>query len=425
MSSFHYKKGGLFIENVSLEKIAGNIGLPFYAYSYKGITSNFDAFDKAFQAVPHLICFAVKANSNLSILRLLSKRGGGADIVSGGELHTALHAGVDPRKIVFAGVGKKNDEIRKALEENILMFNVESIAELEMIDKIGRKLKKKAPIAFRINLDIDPGTHPYLSTDLKENKFGLSVEEALEGYHRARDMANISIVGIHTHLGSQIIQLEPFVEALERLIELIQDLRMMGIEIHYLDIGGGLGIAYHNETSLTPDDLARALLPALQRLRSELDVTLILEPGKAIVGKAGILVTRALYIKKTQVKNFVIVDAGMNDLIRPSLYSAYHEVWPVKKGNGKPFIANVVGPVCESADFLAKDRVLTVEEGDLLAIMDVGAYGFSMSSNYNGRPRVAEVLVHEADYSVIRKRETYRDLWRNEPMEEYEGNDRF
>lgn len=412
--SFYYKNDKLFCEDVSLETIVEGVGTPFYLYSYEDLVDSFTSFDGVFQDIPHLICYAVKANSNLAILRTFALTGGGADIVSGGELRLALQAGIAPEKIVFAGVGKRKDEIRETLEADILMFNVESLPELEIINRIGDELKRKARIAFRVNLDIDPGTHPYISTGLRGSKFGLSIEEALEGYHRAKEMANVTIIGIHTHLGSQITHLEPFTQALEGLIKLTRDLSKEGINIHYLDIGGGLGITYLDETPPTPDELAQAIIPTLQG--SDLDVELIIEPGRALVGKAGVLVTQVLYIKKTRGKNFVIVDAGMNDLIRPSLYGAYHEVRQVKKRNDETFIADVVGPVCESADFLAKDLELAVKVGDLLAIMDVGAYGFSMSSNYNSRLRVPEVLVQGDKYFIIRERENYQDLWRNEQL---------
>ena len=407
MHFFRYRHGELYAEDVPVREIAEAYGTPLYIYSYQTLLRHFRAYDDAFEGIPHVICFALKANSNSAILRLLAKQGGGADVVSGGEVFRALKAGIPSRKIVYAGVGKTEEEIGYALKSKILMFNVESEQELMEIDRVAGTLKLKAPISLRVNPDIDPETHPYISTGLRKHKFGIPIEDAFEYYNRAKNLRNTQIVGIHKHIGSQITKVSPFVDALKKTLLLVDELNGHGVHIQYLDIGGGLGITYKDEEPPVPQTLARNLMPMLMGRR----LTLIMEPGRSIVGNAGILVTRVLYLKKGEEKDFVIVDAGMNDLIRPSFYDAYHQVQPVKKRRRRGMLADVVGPICESGDFLAKEREITsVMRGEYLAVMSAGAYGFTMSSNYNSRPRVAEVLVKGGDFALVRKRETYRDL---------------
>jgi diaminopimelate decarboxylase len=407
MHHFHYQAGELYCENVPVRQIAAKVGTPFYLYSAATLTHHYRVFDAAFADFPHIVCFAVKANANLAILRLFARLGAGADIVSGGELYRALQAGVDPGKIVYSGVGKKPEEIKAALKAGILLFNMESSQELEEINRLAGRLKLEARVALRINPDIDPQTHPYISTGLKRNKFGIDIEQALKDYGRARDLPHLEMVGVACHIGSQIIQVSPFVDALERLKELIDRLRALDIQIHYLDLGGGLGIQYHDEEPPHPDEYGQKLLESLKGLKC----TLILEPGRVLVGNAGILVTRVLYTKKSDAKHFIIVDAGMNDLARPSLYGSYHGLWPVVEGPRPQIKASMVGPICESGDFLAKDRLMPAfQPGEIVAVLSAGAYGFSMSSNYNARPRVPEILVQDQDFYVIRKRETYRQL---------------
>jgi len=399
---------------VAVRAIAQRVGTPFYLYSSNTLLNHIRAFKNAFNGAPHLICYALKANPNGTVLRLLGREGAGADIVSGGDLFRALRAGIDPGKIVYAGVGKRRDEIEYALKMSILMFNVESGEELLAIDRAAGEMRCKAPIALRVNPDIDPRTHAYISTGMKENKFGIPFEQALEYYQTAKDLPNVEVVGVHQHIGSQITEVRPFVDALGKLLGFVRNLRAAGIEIKYLNIGGGLGITYKDETPPNPQELADAIRPLLEQA----GCTLILEPGRAITGNAGILVTRALYHKKTKDKNFLIVDAGMNDLIRPSLYEAYHEIKPVIETDSDDHEAfDVVGPICESGDFFAKNRRLAaVNQGDLLAIMGAGAYGFSMSSNYNSRPRVAEVMVKGSEFFTIRERENYDELIRGEKV---------
>jgi diaminopimelate decarboxylase len=403
----------LYAEEVSVKQLAQKYETPLYVYSYNTLLRHFRAYDDAFDDYPHIICFAVKSNSNTAVLRLFAKNGGGADIVSGGELYVALTAGVQPKKIVYAGVGKTEEEIRYALRSGILMFNVESEDELREIDRVAGEMKMKAPIALRINPDIDPETHPYIATGLKEHKFGIPIEDALEYYKLALRLKNITVLGVHKHIGSQITKVSPFVDALKRILVLIDELGIQGVETKYLDIGGGLGISYRDEEPPVPKDLAKNLIPLLRDRR----LTLIMEPGRSIVGNAGILVTKTLYLKKGEEKEFLIVDAGMNDLIRPSLYNAYHHIVPVVKNNRDMVLCDVVGPICESGDFLARERELRrVKRGEYLAVMSAGAYAFSMSSNYNSRPRAAEVLVKGKEHFLIRKRETRGDLIRNETI---------
>ncbi|HNR13847.1 MAG TPA: diaminopimelate decarboxylase [Thermodesulfobacteriota bacterium] len=411
MHYFHYQNKALYCEEVPVAMLAEQWGTPLYVYSHRTLCRHFQAFDRAFSGSSHIVCFSVKANSNGAILRLFQQQGGGADVVSGGELFRALRAGISPKKIVYSGVGKKREEIDAALEAGILMFNIESSQELQALEEAAAAKNTRAPIAFRINPDIDPKTHPYISTGLKMNKFGIDMDSSLEEYRRARELKHIDIVGIDCHIGSQITSTEPFVEAIRKIMDLIARLRELGICIQYLDLGGGLGITYSRETPPHPDDYAQALL---KEIRDE-GLTLILEPGRVIVGNAGILITRVLYTKSSSTKNFVIVDAGMNDLIRPSLYHAHQEIVPVVQAERETYCADVVGPICESGDFLARDRMIPRSEaGDLLAVMSSGAYGYAMASNYNSRPRPAEILIAGDTSHLIAKREIYEDLIRQE-----------
>ncbi|WP_423322726.1 diaminopimelate decarboxylase [Deferribacter abyssi] len=407
MNHFHYTNGEMYCENVPLKKIADEVGTPFYVYSAAAFRKHFEDFDASFKKVPHIICFAVKANSNLAVLNLLGKLGCGADIVSGGELYRALKAGIDSKKIVYAGVGKTEEEIEFALKSDILMFNIESLQELEKINVVAKRLNKKARIALRVNPNVDPKTHPYISTGLKKNKFGIPVEKAYHEYEYAASLSNIEVVGAHCHIGSQLTDVSPFVDATKIMVELVKNLKDKGIEIKYLDLGGGLGIKYKDETPPSPKEYADKLIDVIK----EVDVTLVFEPGRVIAGNAGVLVTKVLYTKDTELKSFKIVDAAMNDLMRPTLYGSYHEIKPVKEGNYKNVYGDIVGPICETGDFLAKDRdIPDFQQGDLVAVMSAGAYGFTMSSNYNSRPRVPEILVNKNKYYIVRRRETYDDL---------------
>lgn len=417
MHDFIYKDSELYAEDVPIKRIAERVGTPVYVYSHRTILRHVNAYQNAFDSHPHIVCFALKANSNPAILRLLARNGCGADVVSGGELFLALKAGIPSKKIVYAGVGKTDEEIAYAIRSKILMFNVESPEELKTINRIAGRLKINAPIALRVNPDIAPETHPYISTGLRESKFGIPIEDAIENYLLARRLPNIEILGIHKHIGSQITNLSPFVEALRGILLLADELMRHGIRIRHLDIGGGLGIPYKgDEIPPNPDKLSKAILPLIRGY----DFNLILEPGRSIVGNAGILVTRVLYKKSHGGKNFIIIDGGMNDLLRPSLYNAYHEIIPVQKRRRKRIVADVVGPICESGDFLAKDRNISMPEtGDLLAVMSAGAYGFAMSSNYNSRPRPSEVLVKGKEFFVIRQRETYNNLIKGTRIPEF------
>jgi diaminopimelate decarboxylase len=409
MDHFTYRHGELACESVSLRALADTVGTPTYVYSRGALLDGLTAYDRAFQDVPHLICYAVKANSNLAVLSILARAGAGADIVSGGELYRALRAGVPPQKMVFSGVGKSRDEIRDALKADILLFNVESLSELKAVDEVARALGTRAPVALRVNPDVDPQTHPYIATGLRTSKFGIPIDQARAAYREAARMAGVRVVGADMHIGAQLTKAAPFAEALARLAALVKQLHEDGIEIRLLDVGGGLGIRYRDEQPPSHREYAALLLPALR----ELGVTAVLEPGRSIVGNAGLLLTRVLYLKETGAKRFVIVDAAMNDLIRPVLYGAYHEIRPVDERRlaGPAETVDVVGPVCESGDFLAKERALPpVQEGDLLAVMSAGAYGFVMASNYNTRPRAAEALVDGNGYTIVRRRETYEDL---------------
>jgi diaminopimelate decarboxylase len=416
MHFFEYKHGELHCEGIPIQHIAEKVGTPFYVYSYQTLVRHFTVFDKAFNGIPHLVCYSAKANSNVALLRLFTSLGGGVDVVSGGELYRALKAGVDPLKIVFSGVGKKEDEIEYALKTGILMFNVESSQELQKINDVAGRIGKRAPISIRVNPNIDPKTHPYLSTGLKQNKFGIDINRALMAYRMASQLQHLEIIGIDCHIGSQLIEAEPFVEALRKLKGLVKNLRKEEMKIRYLDLGGGLGITYEDEEPPQPVEYAGNILEEIQGF----DCTLILEPGRVIVGNAGILISKVLYTKENEEKRFVIVDAGMNDLVRPSYYGSYHQVLPVKKENREEMLVDVVGPICESSDFLAKGRkIQRLIPGELVAVMSAGAYGFSMSTNYNSRPRVAEVLVRDDQMFVIRQRENYEDLVRGEEIPEF------
>jgi diaminopimelate decarboxylase len=416
MHDFQYRGDELFCEEVPVRGIAETVGTPFYLYSLNTLESHFRAFQNAFSKVDHLICFSAKANSNISILRIFVRMGGGVDVVSGGELFRSMKASASPDKIVYSGVGKREDEIEYALELPILMFNIESTQELVLIDQIAGRMKTRAPVALRVNPDVDPKTHPYISTGLKKNKFGINLQKSLDDYRLANTLPNVKVIGVSCHIGSQLTEVRPFVEAVQRIKELVLKLRAEGMNIQYMDIGGGLGITYNQEEPPHPRDYARALMKELK----EIDCTLILEPGRVIVGNAGVLVTKVLYTKAGEEKNFIVVDAAMNDLIRPSLYGSYQRVQPVNRSDRPEWTADVVGPICESSDFLAKDRKLPkAEQGDFLVVMSAGAYGFSMSSNYNSRPRVAEVLVAKDKFFVIRQREDYDDLIRGESIPDF------
>ncbi len=411
MNHFVSKNGELFCEEVPVAEIARAVGTPFYLYSQATLTRHFQVFDSAFAGIDHLTCFAVKACSNIAILNLLAGLGGGADIVSGGELYRALKAGVDPQRIIYSGVGKTEQELRYALESGILLFNVESAQELERLQGVAAAMGVQAPVSFRVNPDVDPLTHAYISTGLAKNKFGVPIEEALDLYVRAQEMENIEVRGVSCHIGSQLTLVSPFIESLRKVKTFVERLAARGIDIDFIDLGGGVGITYDAEEPPHPRDYAAAIIKELQGFTAKL----ILEPGRVIVGNAAILVTEVQYTKSNlgtdQAKKFVVVDAAMNDLARPSLYGAYHAIVPVQEKGAEVEVVDIVGPICETGDFLARDRELPrVEQGDLLAVMSAGAYGFSMSSNYNSRPRVAEVLVDGSHYVLIRRRETFESL---------------
>ena len=406
MHYFEYRNRELYCEEVPLPRIANEVGTPVYVYSERTLERHVRVFDEAFKAVPHLICYAVKANSNLTILRKLAAWGTGFDIVSRGELFRVLRAGGSPQKTIFSGVGKTADEIRYALESDILFFNVESTAEVDLIRDVARAAGKRARVSIRTNPDVDAKTHPYISTGTKKNKFGVALDDARALYQKIRSLPEFEIVGVSCHIGSQITELEPFAQALASLREFVPALKSDGVDLRYLDFGGGLGIPYSGEEPPSPADYAASVIAQTK----DLGLTLVLEPGRVIVGNAGILLTRVILKKNQGAKRFVIVDAGMNDLIRPALYGSQHQLWPVQQTNSSE-IVDVVGPICESTDFLAQERnIPVVERGDLIAVMSAGAYGFSLASNYNSRPRVAEVLVNQSGYSIIRRRETYDDL---------------
>ncbi|MFH0809060.1 MAG: diaminopimelate decarboxylase [Pseudomonadota bacterium] len=416
MHRFHYLEDRLHCEDVSVSAIAEAVGTPFYLYSHATLEHHFRTFNEAYGG-PHLTCFSVKSLSNIAVLRLFGRLGGGADVVSGGELYRALQAGIPPQRICYSGVGKTRQEIDAALEADILMFNVESSPEMDAISARAQALGRVARVALRINPDVDPKTHPYISTGLKKNKFGIAIEVARAEYARAAGMPGLEVCGVDCHIGSQLTRLSPFVDSLRRLKGLLAQLKAAGIAIRYLDLGGGLGITYDAEKPPHPDEYGQAM----ERELKDCDVTVIFEPGRVIVGNAGILVTRVVYVKEAA-KRFIIVDAGMNDLVRPALYGSYHALWPVVR---VPEVfseaeADVVGPICESTDFLAQGRKLPLlRSGDLLAAMSAGAYGFTMASNYNSRPRVPEILVKEDKYFVIRERESYAGLVAGERIPDF------
>ena len=413
MDHFDYRAGRLFAEDVPVAAIAAAVGTPCYVYSRATIDRHWRAFDRAFGDHPHLICYAVKANGNLAVLNVLARLGSGFDIVSVGELERVLAAGGDPGKIVFSGVGKRRDELERALEIGIHCFNVESETELALLEQVAAARGRRAPVSLRINPDVDANTHPYISTGLKQNKFGIEVERALAVYGRAAASPHLEVVGVDCHIGSQLTQVAPFVDALERVLALVARLEGQGIKIRHLDLGGGLGIRYRDEEPPLPADHAAALLEHLRDRPHQI----LIEPGRAIVGNAGILVTRVELLKHGEDKSFAVVDAAMNDLLRPALYAAWQAIIPVEpRAGGEPRRYDVVGPICETGDFLGKDRDLNVEPGDLLAVRSAGAYGFSMSSNYNSRPRAAEVMVDGDRFQVVRQRETVAELYAGEAL---------
>lgn len=408
MDYFDYRDACLYAENVDLSSIAETYGTPCYVYSRATLERHWQVFDNSLKNYRHLVCYAVKANSNLAILNILARLGSGFDIVSGGELERVLRAGGKAEKIVFSGIGKTKAEISRALDVGIRCFNVESEAELYRINDIAANMGKSAPISFRVNPDVDAHTHPYISTGLKENKFGIAIDDAIEIFTKAASLDNVQITGIDCHIGSQLTETEPFVDALKRVLVLIEKLSTIGIELQHIDLGGGLGVVYEDEKPPKPDEYVEALT---QVLGDDFPYEILIEPGRAIAANAGILLTQVEYLKNTPDKNFAIVDAGMNDLIRPALYSAWQQIVPVKPRQNEP-VQNydIVGPICETGDFLGKNRDLALKEGDLLAIRSSGAYGFVMSSNYNSRPRIPEIMVDKDRVILIRRRETIDDL---------------
>jgi diaminopimelate decarboxylase len=414
---FEYRDGEYYIEDVPVKEIAGAIGTPCYIYSYSVLRENFGVLRDAFSKIDALVCYSVKANSNLAVLKTFANLGAGFDIVSGGELLRVLRVGGDPSKVVFSGVGKTEGEMEAAIRAGILFFNVESVEELHVLNGVARGLGKRARIALRVNPDIDPKTHPYISTGLKKSKFGIEIDRAPDVYRMAADMEGIEVVGLDAHIGSQIFDLLPFAASVKKLVILAEALRGEGIDIRYIDIGGGLGIRYRrDDVPPHPKDYASVIIKEV----GGTNYKLLLEPGRWLVGNAGALLTRVLYTKEGTAKKFVIVDAAMNDLIRPAFYDSYHEIVPADRGVGRDETVDIVGPVCESGDFLAKDRRLPrMAKGDLLVVLSTGAYGFVMSSNYNTRPRVPEVMVKGRDFFVVRKRETYEDLIRGETIPDF------
>jgi len=413
MDYFEYRNGELFCEDVPVSAVAKKVGTPFYLYSYGTFERHFRVFDGAFDGMPHLVCYSLKANPNGALVRTIAKLGGGADIVSGGELYRALQGGIPADRVVYSGVGKSAEELRYAIDAGIRMINIESEGEFLALKKLSRKMKRRVPVSIRVNPEIDPKTHPYITTGLKKNKFGVLWGEASRLYREIAAEEYLPPVGISSHIGSQILELGPFIEAVTSLKSMILELKGQGIAVEMLDIGGGLGITYKDELPPRPEEYARVIRENL----GDMGLKLILEPGRVIVGNSGIFVARMLYVKRTAGKTFYIVDGAMNDLVRPSLYNAYHEVLPVEENKGKTSVVDLVGPICESGDFLAKDRELAdLKEGSLVAIKGTGAYGFSMSSNYNSRRRAAEVLVKGGDFFVVRKRETLKDLTRGESI---------
>ncbi len=412
MTCFTYRNGQLYAEDVALQDIARAHGTPCYVYSRARIEANWRAFDQAFAGHDHLVCYAVKANSNLAVLNLLARLGSGFDVVSAGELERVLAAGGDARKVVFSGVGKREDEMRRALQAGILCFNVESEAELRRLNRVAGDMRRRAPVALRVNPDVDARTHPYISTGLSSSKFGIPIADAPRLYAEAQALAHIEIVGVDCHIGSQITEVEPFVDALSRVLHLVDELSRQDIVLRHIDLGGGLGIEYQGEQPPAPARYAAALLAKLHGRK----LTVLIEPGRAIAGDAGLLLTRVEYLKQTGTKHFAVVDAAMNDLLRPALYDAYHAIQPVREQSGATEVYEVVGPVCESGDFLGHERALHIAQGDLLAIMSAGAYGMSMSSNYNTRARAAEVIVDGANMHLARARENIPELFAAERL---------
>jgi diaminopimelate decarboxylase len=411
MHHFHYKGNELYAEEVAIKDIVAAVGSPVYVYSQATLERHYRAFDDAFSGALHTICYSVKANSTMAVLKNFIKLGGGVDIVSGGELYRALHAGVAPKKVVYSGVGKRDDEIEYALNTGILMFNVESEQELTRISEIASRTGKKAGIAIRVNPDVDPGTHPYITTGLKNAKFGITIDRAMEEYQRATTLPGIEVIGIDMHIGSQLTKVKPFVDSIEKLKIMIGKLKEMGISLNYFDCGGGLGITYNDEEPPLPTDYGKEIVAATK----DLGLHLVFEPGRNMVGNAGILVAKTLYTKARDEKNFIMIDAGMNDLARPALYGSFHGVQPVVQDQDGMIVADIVGPICESGDFLVKDREVPMfKQGDLMAFMSAGAYGFAMSSTYNSRPRVAEVMVKGDKFEVVRERETVEELIKGE-----------
>jgi diaminopimelate decarboxylase len=412
MDYFSYKNDRLFAEDVDLTELAKKYGTPAYIYSRATFERHWRAFDDALAALPHLVCYAVKANSSLAVLNLLARLGSGFDIVSLGELERVLAAGGEASRVVFSGVGKTRYEMQRALQAGIYCFNVESSDELELLNEVAAELAIKAPVSLRVNPDVDAHTHPYISTGLKDNKFGIAHELAVDAYRQAAAMAHIQIKGIDCHIGSQLTQVEPFVDALERVLALVDELTSQGIHLQHIDLGGGLGIRYKDETPPSPAQQIQALMPRLK----ERNLQVLIEPGRAIAGNAGVFLTEVLYLKQNGDKNFAIIDGGMNDLVRPSLYGAWQEIVPLqpREGEGKRY--DLVGPVCETGDFLGKDRLLNLQRGDVLAVRSAGAYGFSMSSNYNTRPRPVEIMVDGDKAQLIRKREELSQLMQGESL---------
>ena len=414
MDYFNYQDDGqLWAEDVPLQALAEQYGTPLYVYSRATLERHWKAFDSAVGQHPHLVCYAVKANSNLGVLNTLARLGSGFDIVSGGELERVIAAGGDPKKVVFSGVGKTPAEMKRALELGIKCFNVESEPELERLNKVAGELGVIAPISLRINPDVDAKTHPYISTGLRDNKFGIAFDRAPDVYKFAQSLPNLNVQGIDCHIGSQLTNIDPFIDATDRLLDLIDDLKAQGINIRHLDVGGGLGVVYRDELPPQPSDYAKALLG---RLENHQDLELIFEPGRAIAANAGILLTRVEFLKHTEHKNFAIIDAAMNDLMRPALYQAWQDIVPVSPRTGEAQTYDLVGPICETGDFLGKDRALVLQEGDLLAVRSAGAYGFVMSSNYNTRTRAAEVMVDGKQSHLVRQREELTSLWQLEQI---------
>ncbi len=407
--SFSYQNQSLHAESVNIADLVASYGSPLYVYSRSDIENNWREFDQAFGSHPHLVCYAVKANSNLAVLNVLARIGAGFDIVSVGELERVLAAGGKANKCVFSGVAKTKDEIKRGLEAGIRCFNVESSAEMNRIEQVAAEMKSQAPISIRVNPNVDAKTHPYISTGLKENKFGVDIDEALDIYQVANNSEHLDVVGLDYHIGSQLIDVSPFVDALDKVLNLVERLNECGIAINHLDLGGGIGIKYNDEKTI---DIADYVATVIEKVG---DLEIILEPGRSIVGNAGVFVTKVEFLKQNSDKSFAIIDGAMNDLLRPAFYNAYHQVLPVNEvAIGTEASWDLVGPICETGDFLAKERQLSLSEGDYLALMSAGAYGFTMSSNYNSRPRVAEVMVEGGNHCLIRERETIQDLFNKE-----------